>query len=159
MRVSCNCTKSIGLILLAMTIVTSGVIVNAYAFPGYGPNIPAFNFTITASTALIKIQPGMSGALVIWVDLYCPNSTSTIRCDSTILQTVNLQILGGCPAGAYCILDRTQLLAAPIFAASSEFFVYSFSSAPSGASTVTVIGTDQFGQTHTAQFGVIVCNC
>jgi len=152
--------KSAGIIMLivGLTVVMSGV-VNVYGFPGLGPNIPAFDFTITASRTLIKTQPGMSGSLVIWVNLYCPNSTSTILCDSTILQTVNLQIVGGCPGGAYCILDRTQVLVPPLYGAASNFFIYSFSLSGSSVSTITVIGTDQFGQTHAAQFGVILCYC
>jgi hypothetical protein len=142
-------------------MVMSGAI-DVYGFPGLGPNIPAHDFTLTASKTLIKIQPGMSGSLVIWVNLYCPNSTSSfvnIRCDTTILQTVNLQIVGGCPGGAYCILDRTQVLVPPFYQAATDFFIYSFSLSGGGVSTITVVGTDQFGQTHSTQFGVALCYC
>jgi hypothetical protein len=158
-----HCAKSFSIILLivGLTIVLSGVI-NVDAFPGLGPSIPAQDFVLTASKTLIKTQPGMSGSLVIWVTLYCPNSTSSfvnVRCDTTIQQQVNLQIIGGCPGGAYCILDRTQLLVLPIYGAASNFFIYSFSLSGSGVSTITVVGTDQFGQTHSTQFGVALCYC
>ena len=164
-----KCAKTAGIVLLivGLTIAMSGVI-NVYAFPGEGPNIPALDFTITASRTLIRIQPGMSGSLVIWVNLFCPNSTSTIRCDSTILQYVTLQIVGGCPGGAYCVLDRTQILVPPLYGAGSDFFVYTFTPADVSTqdrmnlyslSTITVVGIDQFGQTHAAQFGVVLCYC
>ena len=161
--------KTAGVILLVVgiTIALSGVL-NVYGFPGSGPDIPALDFTITASRTLIRIQPGMSGALTIWVNLFCPNSTSTIRCDSTILQHVTLQILGGCPGGAYCVLDRTQLLVPPLYGAGSDFFVYTFTPADVSTqskmnlysvSTITIGGIDQFGQTHVVQFGVVLCYC
>jgi len=175
-----QCAKSAGIILLIVgfTMVMSGAI-NVYGYPGLGPNIPAQDFILTASKTLIKTQPGMSGSLVIWANLYCPNSTSSFvsqgpsppsfGCDTTILPIVTLQILGGCPGGAYCVLDRTQILVLPVGPIASEsatnFFVYSFSfnagnNNPGGSvSTVTVLGTDQFGHSHTVQFGVALCYC
>ena len=157
-------SASVIVLIVAFTIILSGV-VSVYAFPGYGPDIPAHDFVLTASKTLIKFQPGLSGNLMIWVSLYCPNSTSSFvnqrwfGCDTTIIQQVNLQILGGCPGGSYCILDRTQLLVTPFYPAASNFFIYSFSLSGSSVSTITVIGTDQFGHTHSAQFGVAVCYC
>jgi len=162
-----QCTKSAGIILLIVgfTMVMSGAI-NVYGFPGLGPNIPAQDFILTASKTLIKTQPGMSGSLVMWANLYCPNSTSSfvnVACDTTILPIVTLQIVGGCPGGSYCILDRTQILVLPVgpiaSEAASNFFIYSFSLTGSSVSTITVVGTDQFGHTHSTQFGVVLCYC
>jgi hypothetical protein len=160
------------LLIIGVTIFMSGVI-NVYAFPGLGPDIPAQDFTLTASKTLIKMQPGMSGSLVIWANLYCPNATSSFvnhawsnynfACDTSILQVVNLQIVGGCPGAALCVLDRSQILVLPVgpiaSEAASNFFVYSFSLTGGGVSTVTVVGTDQFGHTHSVQFGVALCYC
>ena len=162
-----QCTKSAGIILLIVgfTMVMSGAI-NVYGFPGLGPNIPAQDFILTASKTLIKTPPGNSGSLVIWANLYCPNSTSSfvnIACDTTILPIVTLQIVGGCPGGSYCILDRTQILVLPVGPIASEaatnFIIYSFSLTGSSVSTITVVGTDQFGHTHSVQFGVALCYC
>ena len=175
-----QCVKSgaIVLMVIGFAIVMSGAI-NVYAFPGLGPNIQAPDFTLTASKTLIKIQPGQSGSLVIWANLYCPNSTSSFvsvgpsppsfACDTTILPLINLQIISGCPGGAYCVLDRTQIWDLPVGPIASEsatnFFVYDLTSActacscgtcPSSVSTVTVIGVDQFGHTHAVQFGVAI---
>jgi len=176
-----QCIKSAGIILLVVgvTMVMSGAI-SVYAYPGLGPNIPAQDFILTASKTLINIQPGMSGSLVIWANLYCPNSTSSFvsvgpsppsfACDTTILPLINLQIVSGCPGGALCILDRTQIWDLPVGPIASEsasnFFVYSLATSctscscgycpGSSVSTVTVIGTDQFGHTHAVQFGVAI---
>lgn len=167
------------LLLVGVMIVMSGA-VNVYAFPGLGPDIPANDFILTASKTLINIQPGMTGSLVIWANLYCPNATSSFvshawsnynfACDTSILQLVNLQIVSGCPSGALCILDRTQIMVLPVGPIASEaatnFFVYSLptscvscscGSCPgSSVSMVTVVGTDQFGHTHSVQFGVAI---
>jgi len=168
-------SAAIVLMIVGFTMVMSGIL-SVYAFPGLGPNIQAQDFTLTASKTLLKMQPGMSASLVIWANLYCPNSTSSFvsvgpsppsfACDTTILPTVTLQIISGCPGGAYCILDRTQILVLPVGPIASEsatnFFVYSFSyemgnNAPGGGvSTVTVIGSDQFGHVHAVQFGVAI---
>ena len=175
------CLKSAAVILLFIGVMVfmSGAI-NVYGFPGLGPNIQAPDFTLTASRTLINIQPGMSGSLVIWANLYCPNSTSSFvsvgpsppsfACDTSILPLINLQIISGCPGGSYCILDRTQIWDLPVGPIASEsasnFFVYSLTTgctscscgncAGSSVSTVTVIGTDQFGHTHAVQFGVAI---
>ncbi len=135
-----QCAKSAAIILLiiGVAIIMSGVI-NVYAFPGLGPDIPAQDFILTASRTLIEFQPGMSGSLVIWATLFCPNATSSFvnhawsnynfACDTTILPIVNLQIISGCPGGALCILDRTQIMVLPVGPIASEaatnFFVYS----------------------------------
>jgi len=157
-----GCAKSIGLIFMVvgLTIVVSGAYINAYALPGFGPNIPAYDFTLTASSTLIKIQPGSSGALVIWVNPFCPGSTVLVvpQCDPTLISVVNLQV-SGCAPGAFCILDRTQVLVTPLYSAESNFVMYSFSFTPTGVATITVTGTDQFGQSHVTQFGVIACYC
>jgi hypothetical protein len=166
-----ECAKSAAVILLivGLTMVMSGAI-NVYAYPGLGPNIQAQDFILTASKTLITFQPGMSGSLVIWATLYCPNSTSSFvsvgpsppsfACDTTILPVVTLQIVGGCPSGALCLLDRTQIMIPPVGPIASEsatnFFVYSFYPSGSGVSIVTVVGTDQFGHTHSVQFGVAI---
>jgi hypothetical protein len=176
-----QCLKSVAVILLifGVAIIMSGVI-NVYAFPGLGPDIPAQDFILTASKTLIEMQPGMSGSLVIWATLYCPNATSSFvdhawsnynfACDTTILPIVNLQIISGCPGSALCILDRTQIMVLPVGPIASEaatnFFVYSLTNSCTACScgsyqggsvsTVTVVGTDQFGHTHTVQFGIAV---
>jgi hypothetical protein len=153
-------------LVLTLTLVVGSITVNVaaqwsppYPFP---PTFPVnnFDFSITPSATLVKIQPGETGALVVWVDLYCPNSTTTIRCDSTVLLTITLSSLG-CPAGAYCVFDRQQIQLPPLYQAASNFIVYTFSSITpaSGLTQVTVVGTDQFGHTHSATFGVIVCYC
>ena len=176
-----QCAKSAAIILMiiGVAIVMSGVI-NVYAFPGLGPDIPAQDFILTASKTLIEMQPGMSGSLVIWATLYCPNATSSFvnhawsnynfACDTTILPIVTLQIVGGCPSAALCVLDRTQIMIVPAGPIASEaatnFFVYSLPSSclscscgscpGSSVSIVTVVGTDQFGHTHSVQFGVAI---
>ena len=152
-------------LLLTLTLVGSIIVnVNAQWSPPYPfpPTFPVnnFDFSITTSTTLVKIQPGQTGGLVVWVNLYCPNSTTTIRCDSTVLQTITLSILG-CPAGAFCSLDRQQVLVQPLYQAGSNLIIYTFATITpaSGLTLLTVVGTDQFGHTHSATFGAIVCYC
>jgi hypothetical protein len=155
----------IAFLMLTITLVASGAFANAFN-PPYNPPYPFpptfpvnnFDFTISTSTTLIKIQPGQSGTLTVWVNLYCPNSTTTIRCDSTVLQVVNLQI-SGCPGGAFCALDKQQVLLPPLYQAGSNFLIYTFSTTPIGVTSITVTGTDQFGRTRSATFGVIACYC
>jgi hypothetical protein len=152
---------SIMFLVITLTLVIGGAYANAYENGNEsGNSFPPqnFDFTITASRTLIKIQPSASGSLVIWVKPYCTNSTSFILCDNTVLQTVNLQ-LSGCPTGSYCTLDRTQVLVPPRYSAPSDFVIYSFSMGTSSVATVTVTGTDQFGHSHATQFGVILCYC
>jgi hypothetical protein len=152
------------LLSVILVLVVGGVYVNAYQSPPYPfpPTFPVnnFDFTISTSTTLIRIQPGQSGGAVVWVNLYCPNSTTNIRCDSTVLQTVNLAI-SGCPGGAFCVLDKQQVLLPPVYEAGSNFIIYTFPAIPVSATPylITVTGTDQFGDTHSTSFGVIVCNC
>jgi len=156
---------AIAFLLLTIWLAANGTFVSAlnppydppYPFP---PTFPVnnFDFTITASATLIKIQPGQTGGLVIWVDLYCPNSTVTIRCDSTVLQEVNLQF-SGCPSGAFCILDKQQVLLPPLYQAGSNFLVYTFLKGGTGVTPITVTGMDQFGRIRSVTFGVVVCNC
>jgi len=149
---------------LTLMLVVGGVYVNAYQSPPYPfpPTFPVnnFDFTISTSRTLIMIQPGQSGGLVVWINLYCPNSTTDIRCDSTVLQSVYLTI-SGCPGGAFCILDKQQVLLPPVYQAGSNFIIYTFPTTSVGSSPylITVTGTDQFGDTHSASFGVIVCYC
>lgn len=152
---------SIMFLVLTLTFVIGAY---AYAYEQGNENnnsypLSNFDFTITASRTLIRMQPSQSGSLVIWVKPFCTNSTSFALCDTTVLSAINLQITGGCPQSSFCILDRTQLLAPPLYSASSEFLIYSFSMAPAGVSTITVTGTDQFGHTHSTQFGVVQCYC
>ena len=155
---------AVALLSLTLLLIVGSVSVNAYQSPPYPfpPTFPVnnFDFTITASTTLIRIQPGQSGGLVVWVNLYCPNSATNIRCDSTVLQTVSLTI-SGCPGGAFCSLDRQQVLLPPVYEAGSNFIIYTFPAIPVSATPylITVTGTDQFGNTHSASFGVIVCYC
>ena len=166
MRASRIFGKAFGVTLLSLTLllVVGGAYVNAYQSPPYPfpPTFPPinFDFTITASTTLIRIQPGQSGAAVVWVNLYCPNSVTNIRCDSTVLQTVSLTI-SGCPGGAFCSLDRQQVTLVPVYQAGSNFIIYTFPAIPVSATPylITVTGVDQFGDTHSATFGVIVCYC
>jgi len=153
-------------LVLAMALLVRGtlVTVNATQSPPYPfpPTFPVnnFDFTITTSTTLVKIQPGQTGGLVVWVDLYCPNSTTDIKCDSTVLQTVTLTI-SGCPSGAFCSLDKQQLLLPPLYQAGSNLIIYTFTSisTPTSPTLMTVTGTDQFGDTHSATFGLIICYC
>ncbi len=156
---------AVTLLALTLTLVVSGVFVNATQSPPYPfpPTFPVnnFDFTITASTTLVKIQQGQTGGLVVWVDPYCPNSTATIRCDSTVLQVVTLYI-SGCPAGAFCSLDRPQVLMPPLYQGASNLIIYTFSTVSvsnNQVAQITVTGVDQFGQTHSTSFGVIVCYC
>ena len=159
-------SRALAVVLLSviLVLVVGGVYVNAYQSPPYPfpPTFPVnnFDFTISTSTTLIRIQPGQSGGAVVWVNLYCPNSTTNIRCDSTVLQTVNLAI-SGCPGGAFCVLDKQQVLLPPVYEAGSNFIIYTFPAIPVSATPylITVTGTDQFGDTHSTSFGVIVCNC
>lgn len=150
--------RGLGLIFLAVTItvVVSGSFV--YAFYATPFPIGNFDFALTAGSTLVKMLPGSSGVLPVWISLYCPNSTMTIRCDSTVLQTVTLQS-SGCPSGSFCMLDKTQVLVPPLYGAGSNFVIYSFAFASSGVTTITVTGTDQFGHSHTTTFGVAVCYC
>jgi hypothetical protein len=155
---------AVAFLSLTLMLVVGGVYVNAYQSPPYPfpPTFPVnnFDFTISTSRTLIMIQPGESGGLVVWVNPYCPNSTTTIKCDSTVLQSVQLTI-SGCPGGAFCILDKQQVLLPLLYQAGSNFIIYTFPTSPVGSlpSLITVTGTDQFGDTHSASFGVIVCYC
>ena len=156
---------AVTLLALTLTLVVSGVFVNATQSPPYPfpPTFPvnSFDFTITTSTTLVRIQQGQTGGVVVWLNLYCPNSTTTIRCDSTVLQTVTLYI-SGCPSGAYCALDRPQVQLPPLYQGAANLIIYTFSTVPVGnnqVAQITVTGVDQFGQTHSASFGVIVCYC
>jgi hypothetical protein len=155
---------TVALLSLTLVLVIGGAYVNAQQSPPYPfpPTFPvnSFDFTISTSATLIKIQPSQSGGLVVWLNLYCPNSTTNIRCDSTVLQSVHLTI-SGCPGGAFCILDRQQVLLPPVYQAGSNFIIYTFPAISVTATPylVTVTGTDQFGDTHSASFGVIVCDC
>lgn len=167
MRFRCEFRRALAVVFLVITLTLVGsmfVDVNAQQGPPYPfpPTFPVnnFDFSITPSATLVKIQPGETGGLVIWVNLYCPNSTTTIRCDSTVLQTVTLSI-SGCPGGAFCILDRQQVQLPPLYQAGSNLIIYTFATITpaSGLTQVTVAGTDQFGHTHSATFDVIVCYC
>lgn len=169
-------TKSVVLIFLVATlvIVINGPYVNAWVSYPEGN----LDFVLTASTALIKMQPGTSGALAIFVRSYCnnfdysflQNSTANHLCDSQYSYAplnVNLQF-SGCPTGAFCSLDRQEVLAPFSYDASSHFVVYSFSASycspsaacpPTNLTTVTVTGTDMFGHIHSVRFGVATCYC
>jgi hypothetical protein len=156
---------AITILALTLTLVVSGAFVNATQSPPYPfpPTFPVnnFDFTITTSTTLVKIQQGQTGGVVVWLDLYCPNSTATIRCDSTVLQIVTLYI-SGCPTGAFCSLDRQQVQLPPLYQGASNLIIYTFSTVPVGnnqVAQITVTGVDQFGQSHSTSFGVIVCYC
>jgi len=164
MRVGRVFCRALAFAFLALTLALgiSGTFVHAVQSPPF-PFPPTFpvntlDFRISTSTTLIRIQPDQSDALVVWVDLYCPNSTTTIKCDSTVLQTINLQI-SGCPGGAFCILDRQQVNVPPFSEASSNLFIYTFSTSPIAPTLMTVTGTDQFGHSHSASFGVVACYC
>lgn len=151
---------------LTLVLVVGGIITNvsAYQSPPYPfpPTFPVntFDFALTTSASLIKIQQGQTGGLVVWVNLYCPNSTTNIRCDSTVLQTIYLSV-SGCPSGAFCVLNRQVVLVPPVTQGASNLLVYTFfgASASSSPVLVTVTGLDQFGHIHSASFGVIVCYC
>ena len=156
MHITYRFVKPVGILAVVMLmVVLSGPFLYAYQTPF---PIMNYDFAISASTTLVRMQPGSSGALVIWVSLFCPNSTSTIRCDSTVLQTVTLQS-SGCPSSSFCMLDRTQLLVRPLYGVGSNFVIYSFAYTSSAVTTITVTGTDQFGDTHSTQFGVVLCDC
>jgi hypothetical protein len=165
MRSNRDFCRALAVTFLALTLalVVSGVSVNAapqsppYPFPPTFP-VNALDFTISTSATLIKIQPGQTGSLVVWVNQYCPNSTTTIKCDSTVLQSVYLTF-SGCPGGSFCILDKQQVLLPPLYQAGSNFVVYTFLGSSSGVTTITVNGIDQFGHTHSAYFGVLTCYC
>ena len=160
--------RAIAVTFLALTLalVAGGALTNVSAYQSppwpFPPTFPVnnFDFTISTSTTLIKIQQGQTGGLVVWVNLYCPNSTTTIKCDSTVLQTVYLSI-SGCPSGAFCILSRQVVQIPPVSQGASNLIVYTFFGITAGSSPVlmTVTGVDQFGHTHSANFGVIVCDC
>ena len=157
---------AVSFLVLTLAVVIGGVFVNvnAYQSPPYPfpPTFPvnSFDFTLTTSATLIKIQSGQTGGLVVWVNLYCPNSTTTIRCDSTVLQTITLSV-SGCPGGAYCVLDRQQVQLPPLYQAGSDLIVYTFTTVTpsSGPTQMTVTGVDQFGHSHSVTFGVIICYC
>lgn len=164
MRPRRDLCRALAVTFLALTLalVVSGASVNATQSPPYPfpPTFPvnAYDFTISTSATLIRIQPGQTGGLVVWVNLYCPNSTTNIRCDSTVLQSVYLTV-SGCPGGAFCILDKQQVLLPPVYQAGSNFIVYTFGTSSTGVTAITVTGTDQFGHTHSVSFGVIACYC
>ena len=155
---------AVALLSLTLVLVIGGIYVNAYQTPPYPfpPTFPPnnFDFTISTSATLIRIQPGQTGGLIVWVNLYCPNSTTNIRCDSTVLQNVYLTF-SGCPGGAFCSLDKQEVLLPPLYQAGSNFIIYTFASISGGTSPslVTVTGIDQFGHTHSTSFGVVVCYC
>ena len=145
---------------LALALTVGGVFTNAYAeFPPTYP-VGVFDFTLTPSTTLIHIQQGQTGGLFVWVNLYCPNSATDIRCDSTVLSTISLSI-SGCPSGAFCILSNQVIQVPPVTQGATTVLVYTFFgiSASSSPTLVTVTGVDQFGHVHSASFGVIVCYC
>jgi hypothetical protein len=158
---------AVSFLVLTLTLVVGGILVNVnatqeppYPFP---PTFPVnyFDFTISTSATLVKIQQGQTGGVIVWVNLYCPNSTTNIRCDSTILQTITLSI-SGCPSGAYCVLDRLQVSVPPVSQGASGLTIYTFTTVPAAANSVaqiTVTGVDQFGHAHSAVFGVIICYC
>ena len=160
-------TLAVCFLVLTLALVAGGILVNVsatqsppYPFPPTFP-VNSFDFTITTSATLVKIQQGQTGGLVVWVNLYCPNSTTNIRCDSTVLQIVSLS-LSGCPSGAYCVLDRQQVTLPPLNQAGSNLIIYTFTTVPAGSNQVaqiTVTGYDQFGHIHSAVFGVIICYC
>jgi len=152
---------------LALALTVGGVFTNAYAYNYWSPNefpptypVGVFDFTLTASTTLIHIQQGQAGGLTVWVNLYCPNSVTNIRCDSTALSTISLSI-SGCPGGAFCILSNQVINVPPVSQGATNVIVYTFFgfSASSSPTLVTVTGVDQFGHIHSASFGVIVCYC
>ena len=151
---------------LTLALVVGGAFTNVSAYQSppwpFPPTFPVnnFDFTLTASKTLIQIQQGQTGGVVVWVNLYCPNSTTNIRCDSTDLQTVYLSV-SGCPSGAFCVLDRQVVNVPPVSQASTDLIVYTFFGIGASSSPVlmTVTGVDQFGHVHTLSFGVIVCYC
>lgn len=168
-------TRRLGMVavvaFLSLTLLSVGgssMIVTAQQGPPYNPPYPfpptfpvnEFDFRITPSTTLVKLQQGQTGALTVWIAPFCPNSTTTIRCDSTVLQTVYLSI-SGCPGGAFCALDKQVVQLPPDYQAGSNFIIYTFFgiTASSSPTLITVTGTNQFGVTHSATFGVIVCYC
>jgi len=151
---------------LTLALIVGGIVTNVSAYQSppwpFPPTFPVnnFDFTLTTSATLIHIQQGQSGGLDVWVNLYCPNSTTNIRCDSTDLQTIYLSV-SGCPSGALCILDRQVVNVPPVSQASSELIVYTFFgvSASSSPTLMTVTGVDQFGHVHSVNFGVVICYC
>ena len=151
---------------LTLALVVCGIFTNVYAYQSppypFPPTFPVntFDFTLTTSATLIKIQQGQTGGLYVWVNLYCPNSTTNIRCDSTVLQTVYLSI-SDCPSGALCVLSRQVVQVGPVTQGASNLIVYTFfgGSASSAPTLMTVTGIDQFGHIHSANFGVAVCYC
>lgn len=173
MRTILGHAKSMSLVFLvvATTLAISSSHVNVQALPGFG-----YDFTISTSSTLIRIQPGSSnglssGSMSVWVSTFCPNfSFGASQCDPSMIQVVNLHILG-CPSTAYCVLDRTQVIPQPIGGlvppagtptagtAGSEFTIYSFTPIPPGVSTIIINATDRFGHSHSTQFGVLICNC
>lgn len=157
---------AVTILALTLVLVVGGISMNAYAYqtPPYPfpPTFPVnnFDFTLATSATLIQIQPGQSGGLFVWVNLYCPNATTDIKCDSTVLQTVYLTV-SGCPGGALCILSNQVVQIPPVTEGAINLIVYTFFGiTPSSSPTImTVTGIDQFGHVHSASFGVIVCYC
>ena len=151
---------------LTLALVVGGVLTNAEAYQSppypFPPTFPVnnFDFTLTTSATLIKIQQGQTGGLFVWVNLFCPNSTTNIRCDSTVLQTIYLSV-SGCPSGALCVLSNQVVQVTPVTQAASNLVVYTFfgGSASSSPTLVTVSGIDQFGDAHSVTFGVVICYC
>ena len=177
MRPACEYAKIVILIFLAvtLTVAVTGSYVNAWVSYPQGN----LDFVLTASNTLIKMQPSSSGSLVVWVRSYChnfdynftQNSTANHLCDSEYSYAplnVNLQF-SGCPTGAFCALDRQQVLAPFKYGGGSNFVVYSFASSfcassnfctpPPSVSTIIVTGTDAFGHSHSVRFGVVTCYC
>jgi len=157
---------AVTILTLTLTLIVGGVFANVYAYQSppypFPPTFPvnSFDFTLTASSTLVKIQQGQTGGLIVWANLYCPNSTTNIRCDSTVLQTIYLSV-SGCPGGAFCVLSRQVVQVPPVTESASNLIVYTFfgMSASSSPTLVTITGVDQFGHTHSVSFGVIVCYC
>ncbi len=151
---------------LTLALVAGGLVTNAYAYQSppwpFPPTFPVnnFDFSLTASATLVQMQQGQTGGVTIWVDLYCPNSTTNIRCDSTQLQTVYLSV-SGCPGGALCTLDRQQLEIPPVTEGASDLIIHTFFgiSSSSSPTLVTVTGVDQFGDVHSITFGLAICYC
>ena len=168
MRLRREFELSVAAIFLTLTlaVVVGPIFTNVYAYQSppypFPPTFPVnyFDFTVTTSATLIKIQQGQTGGLTVYVNLFCPNSTATIKCDSTVLQTIYLSI-SGCPGGAFCILSPQVVQIPPLSQGTTNLIVYTFfgASASSGPVLMTVTGVDQFGNTHSATFGVIVCYC
>ena len=152
--------------MLTIALVIGGAFTNVYAYQSppypFPPTFPVnyFDFILSTSATLIKIQQGQTGGLVVYANQFCPNSTATIKCDSTVMQTVSFSI-SGCPGGAFCIISPQEILIPPLSQGSTNLIVYTFfgGSVSSGPVLMTVTGVDQFGNTHSVTFGVVVCYC